>query len=240
MLVQCVISETLKLVAYTLFPYTCVACGRKVHSNAELCAECWCRIDFVTRPVCDRCGVMIPCVGMYCVKCLNVDCSQPFEKKRAFALYTSPAKEILTKIKHSWCPGSFTLLSKWAYTCASDLWHDVDVIVPVPSHWLRILQRGYNPAKIIAHGVAKLAGIRMLEVLRCRITPKQQGKTSKERLQNVKGKFYVVDVDCITGSRVALIDDVTTTGATLHHASVALKKAGAASIICVTSLTTKA
>lgn len=240
MKLQHAISETLQLLAHTLFPYTCALCGKSVPGSAELCASCWHDIEFVTRPACDRCGAEVMHDGLCCTSCLDDKNSvYAFDKKRAFAFYTSPAKEIVAKVKHLWHPPSFALLSKWTYACASDLWPKVDVIVPVPSHWTRILQRGYNPAKIIAYGVARLTGIAMVEAVGCKMTPKQQDKTSQERLENVKDKFYVTDVAHIAGKRIALIDDVTATGATLHHASLALKNAEATSVICITPLRTR-
>lgn len=116
------------------------------------------------------------------------------------------------------------------------MWQNVDIIVPIPSHWTRCLYRGHNPVSLIAHEVSELTGIPALDALGSKFTPKQQGKTPEQRQQNVLNKFYIRKN--VTGLSVAIIDDVMTTGATLNEA-VQVLRTQARKVVCVTALRTK-
>jgi len=103
----------------------------------------------------------------------------------------------------------------------------VDVIIPMPLHASRLSERGFNQAAEIARQFP--AGIRAKVVLRgaARIRPTrpQAELPLVERTRNVRGAF-ACDID-LTGARVAVVDDVMTTGATLDELAGALKRAGA-------------
>jgi ComF family protein len=112
-----------------------------------------------------------------------------------------------------------------------------DVIVPMPLHWRRRWDRGFNQAELLARAVSQRSGMPVREVLkRSRATPAQAGLTNSERRRNVTGTFEVSRVDRrhVEGRHVLLIDDVFTTGATASSAAAALKRAGAARITVLT------
>ena len=109
-------------------------------------------------------------------------------------------------------------------------------MVPVPLSQKRLEERGFNQASEIAYPVSKLTGIRFAEdcLIRIRDTKKQSEITDKNlRANNVSGAFGVSDLWDVTGMTVIIVDDVATTGATLHEAAAALYKAGAAKVLCV-------
>ena len=108
----------------------------------------------------------------------------------------------------------------------------VDLIVPAPLHWWRRYRRGFNQAELLAAEVSRLAGIPMAGVLRRRkATQTQTGLTRQERHLNVRGAFQVRRPWMVAGRRVALVDDVVTTGATADACAAALKGAGAARVV---------
>lgn len=110
-----------------------------------------------------------------------------------------------------------------------------DVIVPVPLHWRRRWQRGFNQAELLARGVAKRRRIPILNALRRgKPTVNQAGLSSAGRRRNIAGAFQARTGADLHGKRVLLVDDVFTTGATASACAVALKKAGAASVSLVT------
>jgi len=106
-----------------------------------------------------------------------------------------------------------------------------DVIVPMPLHWRRRWNRGFNQAELLAHEVARRSAtpVRNL-VKRRRATTAQAGLTNAKRRANVQGAFKIKPGVRLNGQRVLLVDDVFTTGATAAACARALKRAGAAHV----------
>jgi ComF family protein len=107
----------------------------------------------------------------------------------------------------------------------------VELIVPVPSHWTRRLQRGYDHVGLLARELAALSGKRFGQALEAarRIRP-QVGLSVAERRENVRGAFRAGGWVGRCRGAVCLVDDVTTTGATLHEAGATLARAGLAPV----------
>ena len=117
-----------------------------------------------------------------------------------------------------------------------DVGLNADLIVPMPLSQERLEERGFNQASEIAYPVSKLTGIRFAEdcLIRVRDTKRQSEITDKNlRANNVSGAFGVSELWDVTGMTVIIVDDVATTGATLHEAAKALYKAGASKVLCV-------
>lgn len=110
-----------------------------------------------------------------------------------------------------------------------------DVIVPMPLHWRKLLQRGFNQAELLAKFVSRRSGIRLVNALRRRKkTDPQAGLTRSQRRSNVAGAFEVRRTDAVEGRHVLLIDDVLTTGATASACASVLKRAGARRVTLLT------
>jgi len=110
-------------------------------------------------------------------------------------------------------------------------------IVPVPTTARRLRERGYNQAKVLADGVARLTGGRCLDALRRRDGGESQvALHPEERRANVKGAFLLRDssVERILRRDLVLVDDVLTTGATAGAAAEALEGGGARSVTLLT------
>jgi ComF family protein len=107
-----------------------------------------------------------------------------------------------------------------------------DQIVAVPTHWTRRLGRNVNCAEILLESVTARIGQRSSpRLLRCRRKTSKQGTLlPNERLANVRGAYRVSTGYVITGTKVLLIDDVMTTGATANEIGKILRRAGAASV----------
>ncbi|TAE21888.1 MAG: ComF family protein [Candidatus Kapaibacterium sp.] len=124
-----------------------------------------------------------------------------------------------------------------AWQMAHEAHHSYDALVPVPLHSARARERGYNQAEMLCNGVASAMAhgsviCRETNVIRRRnYTLSQTFLNAKERATNlhnviVRGK----EAERIRGKRVLLVDDVCTTGTTLHYCALALKEAGAAHV----------
>ena len=108
-----------------------------------------------------------------------------------------------------------------------------DVVVPMPMHWTRRVWRGVNSPSVLAQTLARrlrLPCAPHLLRMRRRTRP-QTGLTGPKRLANVRGAFRAPPHPDLAGSRVLLIDDVMTTGATAGEATRALRKAGVAEVV---------
>jgi len=108
-----------------------------------------------------------------------------------------------------------------------------DLIVPLPLHWLKQWQRGFNQADLLAREVGRKWGVPVRNVMRRRrATSPQAGLTNAKRRANVRGAFRLAGAGGrrLEGMRVLLVDDVVTTGATASACARILKRAGAAHV----------
>ncbi|MHA1568658.1 MAG: ComF family protein, partial [Alphaproteobacteria bacterium] len=109
------------------------------------------------------------------------------------------------------------------------IWRNYDVILPVPLHPARLRERRFNQALLLLWEMplARLP-LQVDWLRRVRETEPQANLPADQRHENVKGAFATADGLSLTGMRVLVVDDVASTGATLHECSKACKKAGAA------------
>jgi ComF family protein len=135
-----------------------------------------------------------------------------------------------------------TPLANWFASCLHETFEvtsemcQVDVVVPVPAHALRLRERGYNQAELIAKPLARSLGLpcRSYLLVRTHPRPDKLRLTLRERWRSVRGAYTIRQGLRVDNLRVLLIDDVLTTGATLDACSRALRKAGAAKVVALT------
>jgi ComF family protein len=172
---------------------------------------------------------------------LNTECPQlrPAGYSYATALFFYSAhtgyKFITRRLKYhgELCMGMYFSRLLGEELAASACFADVDVVIPVPLHWTRRLSRGYNQAEVIATVLSDCMGIGIIRnMLRRRVRTRSQARLNMEsRRQNVASAFAVSGkyIRKISSGRmnmphhVLLVDDVFTTGATLHEAYKALR-----------------
>jgi len=106
-----------------------------------------------------------------------------------------------------------------------------DVIVPMPLHWFKKWQRGFNQSDLLAREIGKKWRVPVRTVVRRRkATRAQAGLTNAKRRANMSGAFKIPRGRSLAGMRVLLVDDVVTTGATASACARVLKRAGAAHV----------
>lgn len=112
---------------------------------------------------------------------------------------------------------------------ADPLLKRADLLAPIPLHPARMRERGYNQSELLARRVSQLTGIPTDNALRRVKNTRTQARIvdAKKRRQNLEGAFAVTNPETLRNKQILLIDDVTTTGATLDAAAKALKAAGA-------------
>lgn len=139
---------------------------------------------------------------------------------------------MIRKIKFQ---GYFTLIEEFSDEIKNVIKRiEFDVIVPVPSHYIRFIRRGYNPSFFIAKVISRVSGKDIKSVLEKK--EKRESQLSlpyEKRLQNPKGAFSLSQkyISFIEDKRVLLVDDVATTCATLSECARVLKSGGAKDVI---------
>lgn len=113
---------------------------------------------------------------------------------------------------------------------------DIDMLVPVPLHPVKMRERQFNQSELIAGHIAKRFDKKLENrwVKRIRYTAPQTGLSRQQRLRNMKGAFLVRQDSDFKDKSVLLVDDVMTTGATLHECAKAIKSAGAKKVFAFT------
>jgi len=116
---------------------------------------------------------------------------------------------------------------------------DKPILIPIPMHKKHLRERGYNQTELLAKELCKIGGdsfcILRTDILqKIKNVPSQTKLHRHKRLKNIIGAFGVKNPEKIKGRSVVILDDVTTTGATLNEARKTLHEAGAKKVIGVT------
>lgn len=103
----------------------------------------------------------------------------------------------------------------------------IDCFVPVPLHWRRRLSRGFNQSRLLAEGLFHRSATINTDLVRIRNTAAQWSLDPVQRRRNVRGAFAVRKNHKFSGKRVCMVDDITTSNATLNECAEVLRQAGA-------------
>lgn len=226
-------------VADWIIPPTCLGCATAVGQAGALCGTCWSRAQFVEEPRCPVLGTPFAYdSGLGTMSLQALADPPPFDRARAAVLYDDVARKIVRTFKFGDSPELAPWMANWMTRAGRELMQPEAVIVPVPLHRNRTIQRRYNQSAELARHVSRRSSIRYRPELLQRVRPTRQqvGLGAKERSRNVQGAFRVprrFELE-VKGSHIILIDDVYTTGATLRACARALRRKGAAKIDCLT------
>lgn len=223
-----------------ILPPRCLVCGKVINSDNSLCNDCFNNITFISSPYCKKCGA--PLVDgvlddLLCIKCLNIKNKNVFRLSRSAIVYDEFSKKIILDFKFLDHLENKDLLVNWLIMAGKDIFEEgVDLIIPVPLHFTRILKRKYNQSAILAKDVAlrKNIDIAFNALYKVKMTSPQVKCVGKERKKNLKGAFCVKNKKLIKGKRILIIDDVYTTGSTLKECAKVLLKSGAKSVDTLT------
>ncbi len=210
-----------------LLPPTCLLCAGPAGPGLDLCAGCHAELPR-TRFPCPRCALPLPQPQAGCGACLSQP--PPWQRCVAPLLYRPPASQLLATFKYRGRLPGGQLLTTLLLDELRRTGTDAELIVPVPLHWRRRWVRGFNQAELIADrlGAALAIPVAMRALRRTRATAPQQSLDAKTRARNLRGAFALQRP--VAGLRVALVDDVVTTGATAAALSRLLLNAGATAV----------
>lgn len=220
-----------------------------------MCESCWAAIRRFTPPLCDGCGDPLPPVAglaaaaspdtpHVCRRCRRR--RRPVASARAIGPYDDRLRDIIHAFKYGKRRTLGGRLARLLREPGRDVLNGADAVVPVPLHWARRHERGFNQADLLAAGL----GLPVCHALRrTRRTRSQVELPAGERHVNVAGAFALAwryrspwrwpmgpsRIPRLDGLTVVLVDDVSTTGATLDACARVLKAAGAREVRALTA-----
>ncbi|MEO8530776.1 MAG: ComF family protein [Deltaproteobacteria bacterium] len=211
-----------------IYPPTCLVCDARVEGDRALCGKCWGETPFISGLCCDKCGVALPGVSddvEICDDCRVL--ARPWVQGRAALAYEGTARKMILALKHADKTELVPQLARWMARSGRDIIAHCDLIVPVPAHWTRTLQRQYDQAELLAVALGKITTLPVATdaLIRTRKTGTQDGKSRDARFANTEGAFRT-RTD-LSGKTVLLVDDVMTSGASFAAAADACTGAGA-------------
>ncbi len=223
-----------------LFPADCAICGTPLHKTGRIpvCAACLqppepfaseyccarCRTPFLNSHPLDDHGLCSLCrLGL-----------TEFEWSWSYALYEGRLRELIHLFKYGRMRPLDRDLGAWLARAYPRLEH-FDALVPLPLHWWKRMQRGFNQSDLLARELSRRTGVPVLNAARRRRrTAVQANLTPAQRRENVRGAFDVPSPEHVRGLSLLLVDDVMTTGSTVNACAKALKQAGAARVCVLT------
>ncbi|MBN1593163.1 MAG: ComF family protein [Candidatus Coatesbacteria bacterium] len=229
----------------------CALCGKR--SSAAICPGCVSTFERLESACCPKCGRPKFAPGssdhartIYCGECeeRRIDRRKRwyFDRAVSLFLYEGRMREAILTLKYrrrfriaDVLGALFAQYFPHRLICESvEASSEFNVVIPVPLHISRLMEREFNQAAILARYVAEAMSLRVsYEVLeRTRATAPQWTLTSiQQKIENVKGAFKVRRPKAIKDAKILLIDDIFTRGATANECAKTLMKAGAGSVV---------
>ncbi len=205
-----------------IYPPQCGGCGIQ---GTRWCMACADKTKVIKAPVCPRCG-RVQNNDFLCASCQ----SDPphYTALRSWAIFGGTLREAIHQLKYNRNVALGEILARPLVQCVLGLNWTLDVVIPVPLSLARLAERGYNQASLLARPMALSLGISYQPggLARVKNTLSQVGLSAPLRRQNVAGAFRA-DWQYVGGKSILVVDDVTTTGATMDACACALLDANA-------------
>lgn len=224
-----------KIIDY-IFPdsFSCLLCGQDIFDETEfVCVDCFHKLPLLNGKLCVRCSHPVV-TGDYCENCKGKDFV--FSKVIAPFIYTDYIKHCIHELKFNDKKYFAKFLGYYLAKTFNLNKLPCDIVIPVPLSKQRLQTRKYNQAELIARTFCETTNLPLATNVLVKIKDvSPQAKLSfKDRSNNIKGAYKVIDPSQIIGKNVLVIDDVYTTGCTMNECSKMLKKAGAKQVFGAT------
>lgn len=226
------------VLAVVLAP-ACVACAEPLDrpTAGPVCDRCWASIVPITPPLCDGCGDPLPGWRLLslplarCPRCRRT--RRALDRAQAAGVYDGPLRAVLHALKYEGRRSLARPVGALMRSRCAAMIDGTAAVVPVPLHWTRQRSRGFNQAV----DLARQLGPPVCHALRrVRATATQTTLPAAQRHRNVRRAFAPTRrVRSLAGTVVVLVDDVSTTGATLDACAGVLKDAGIREVRAITA-----
>lgn len=244
------------------FPRTCPFCHRIISDkHALICSKCHEIVKqyyIMREPLCKKCGKEVTaaeqelcfdcsmhphnfeqgiCLFRYGRRMLHVEGIEDFPEWKKRELYLHSMGESIQYFKYKNCR-EYADYYLWELVQQYEDWLRricADAVIPVPIHWSKYHQRGYNQAKILGQKLSKVLKVPLLDgyLKRSHKTSPQKGLSRQQRTKNLMEAFTIAKPLPQSVKIVLLIDDIYTTGATMEVCSRRLQEAGVERVYCV-------
>ncbi|MCJ2177452.1 ComF family protein [Novosphingobium album (ex Hu et al. 2023)] len=218
-----------------VFPPRCPLCGDGIGAQTGLCAACWGELAIPGEPACVTCGRPFGDgvqEGATCGPCLEKP--PRHDGIAAATLYNDASRKLVLSLKHGNRISLAPMMAGLMVPKLEELGPNC-LLVPVPLHRWRLWQRGYNQAAELARSIARQTGARLAvdALVRRKATPSLGGLGKKARNRALSGAIGVNHrwASRLKESKIVLVDDVLTSGATSNACVSALKRAGAKTVV---------
>lgn len=210
------------------YPPCCPACGDVTTAEGNLCARCMPGLRHIATPYCACCGApfAVPMEMDLCAMCLHA--RPPYAAARAVWVYNDVSRAMIGALKYADRSTEIARYGALLAHTAHTLCEGVDMIVPIPLHWRRLIERRYNQSAWLAYALSDtlLLPVDVRSLVRVRHTKPQARLSLEARKKNMRDAFAVAMPERVRDKIVLLVDDVVTTGATVYEATHTLLEAG--------------
>lgn len=164
----------------------------------------------------------------------------PVKAGAAFLFFSKGGgtQRLLHQIKYNNNTHLITTIGRWyaKKLLQEPLWNEIDMIIPVPLHWKKFRQRGYNQSAVFGQAMSEVLGVPCYPnaMLRRTHDASLTGMNRLKRIETIQTSFVVSGAVDVADRHILLVDDVLTTGATLEACALALLDVPVASIRMVT------
>lgn len=211
-----------KLLA-AVYPERCACCRKAVPCGMLVCRDCRAALPVIAPPLCPFCGAA------------KADCTcrarrRTTERTVAPFYYEGKARQAVRNLKFRNHPDAAEFLYTAMVETVRREYSGIrfDAVIPVPVSAATLRRRGYNQSALLAGGVAKSLGVPMEEsLIKTGDVPPQRELPAYRRSGNVFGVFDRAERAALEGKTLLLVDDISTTGATLEECAKMLKIYGA-------------
>lgn len=220
---------SLTSIKHWLLPSACVLCSNPIKDDLDLCALCQAELPWIETP-CQQCALPLPnhVTSQRCGTCLHH--TAPYEKIISLFSYEDPVNQFITRLKFQHQLVYARLLSQLFLKKFSATYLQQEkpaCIIPIPLHYKRLRERGFNQAVEIAKPIAKKLKIPLdlRSWSRIKATQAQTELSAKDRAHNIKNAF-VLHKKTFNAKYVVVFDDVITTGHTVTEFCSLLRENG--------------
>ena len=212
-----------------IYPPVCAGCGAP---GSIWCKDCQEKVHEIGDKICPICGILEKS-GNLCPECQSS--SPPYSALRSWAIFEGPLRTALLSLKYKSDLGLGNIFSIPLINLIQSNHWNFDCIIPMPISKAHKKTRGYNQSSLIARPIALALNKPLLQesVIRIKETKSQVNLSRSERFKNLQSAFLGNPAKLLS-KKVLLVDDITTTGATMISCAQALKDAGCDQVFCLT------